>query len=157
MAVAHSAELHGDTRVVAERLLRLRKQLACEGLISSRHGGLEQEQASCELGRQRERAQRGSRRHGGKDQSGKHLAARLGTLRPDGEVWLRARSAAAVTAARDRREVGDPGSRCAGCQVWYKNLDQITYAKLKLGQTGMQATYALVSPNVVRWITTLPF
>ena len=78
MAVAHSAELHGDTRVVAERLLRLRKQLACEGLISSRHGGLEQEQASCELGRQRERAQRGSRRHGGKDQGGKHLAARLG-------------------------------------------------------------------------------
>ena len=57
----------------------------------------------------------------------------------------------------NRRKVGDPGSRCAGCQVWYKNLDQITYAKLKLGQTGMQATYALVSPNVVRWITTLPF
>ena len=57
----------------------------------------------------------------------------------------------------NHRKVGDPGSHCAGCQVWYKNLDQITYAKLKLGQTGMQATYALVSPNVVRWITTLPF
>ena len=118
MAVAHSAELHGDTRVVAERLLRLRKQLACEGLISSRHGGLEQEQASCELGRQRERAQRGSRRHGGKDQSGKHLAVRLGTLRPDGEVWLRARSAAAVTAARESPQ--GRGSRIALC--WLSSL-----------------------------------